>query len=65
MQPTGAPYFQGRHGWEYVPLVLFAVGAAIYKGGAFAEVVLLTTTAGVYMVSRKEVRTQAAMPADW
>ena len=54
-----------RHGWEYVPLVLFAVVAGWYHGnqatGGLEDGILLSTLAGVYFVTLKDAFADYAM----
>ena len=54
-----------RHGWEYVPLVLFAFSAWWYLGNqataGLEDGILLSTLAGVYFVTRKDVFADYAM----
>ncbi len=48
-----------RHGWEYVPIVLLALGASLYFGNQAPAGVgygmLLAPVAGVHVVTRKNV----------
>ena len=54
-----------RHGWEYVPVVLFALGASVYLGhhapAGVSDAMLLTAIAGVHLVTRKDIMADAAM----
>ncbi len=46
-----------RHGWEYVPLVVFAFGVWMYAGShghsGVGDPLLLAATAGVHVITRK------------
>ena len=46
-----------RHGWEYVPLVVFAFGVWMYAGShdhsGVGDTLLLAATAGVHVITRK------------
>ena len=54
-----------RHGWEYVPFVLFPFGAWWYLGnqasGALGDVALLTAISGVHFLARKDIEADFAM----
>ena len=53
-----------RHGWEYVPIVLFAFGAWWYFGNhvpaGLADGVLLTAISGVHVLTRKDIMADMA-----
>lgn len=54
-----------RHGWEYVPVVLLALGASLYLGNeapaGAGDGVLFAAIAGVHLVTRKDIMADAAM----
>ncbi len=54
-----------RHGWEYVPIVLFAFGAWWYFGshapGGLGDGLMLTAITGVHLVTRKDIMADRSM----
>jgi len=47
-----------RHGWEYVPVILLALGAWWYLGsnaGLAGDGVLIAAVSGVHLITRKDM----------
>ena len=57
----------GRHGWEYVPVVLLAFGAWWYFGrrapGLLGDGLLFTALASVHLATRKDIVANRSMAA--
>ena len=53
-----------RHGWEYVPIVLLALGASLYFGNrapaGVSSAMLFVPVAGIHVVTRKHSVADAA-----
>ena len=54
-----------RHGWEYVPIVLLALGASLYFGpqapSGVGDGLLFSAIVGVHLVTRKDIIADRAM----